>query len=106
MTELTLDQLRIFTAELRKRDPRFLRIVDAEAGTGRYELRLATTGATATSTFTFCAEHNCVQTPNFDVAARDRMAADAKPPNPYEKGLAALRASEAKASPGSSCEET
>jgi hypothetical protein len=91
MTEL---ELRAFDQELRQRDPRFLRVASANAdeGVGEYELRTAT-GVTALATFTFCCEHRRVQSPNFDQAARARMAAAAvAAPDPYEQGLKKLRA--------------
>ena len=95
MTELTTDELRAFDRELRQRDPRFLRVVEAAAaGTGTYELRSATTGATARATFTFC-EHGNVLSPRFDAETRLRLAAAAKAPDPYAAPLAAMRAAAA-----------
>jgi hypothetical protein len=74
MTGLTADELRGFDHELRQRDPRFLRVVEANAdeGLGEYELRTAT-GATARAAFTFCCEHRRLQTPAFDAETRLRL---------------------------------
>jgi hypothetical protein len=96
MTELTIDQLRAFDRELRQRDPRFLRVVDAnpDDGQGTYELRSATTGATARAPFTFC-EHGNVLSPRFDAETTLRLAAAAKAPDPYAAPLAAMRAAAA-----------
>ena len=55
MTELTVDELRVCSEELRHRDPGFLRIVSVNVaeGQGEYEVRSATTGATLRRVFTF-----------------------------------------------------
>jgi hypothetical protein len=104
MTEL---ELRTFAEQLRQRDPRFLRVLeaDADAEQGVYELRTAA-GATGRAVFTFCRACG-VQSPNFDEATRARLAeAATAAPNPYTAGLAALRASEATPSPAPSFEDT
>jgi hypothetical protein len=72
---MTDRELHTFDDELHQRDPRFLRVLSANAdeGLGEYELRTAT-GATGRATFTFCCQHRRVQSPRFDDATRARLA--------------------------------
>jgi hypothetical protein len=89
----TTDQLRTWTMELGRRDPRCLGIVstNVEEGQGEYEVRSATTGRVSRLTFTF--EGGRILTPVFSEATNAVLVnAVGVAPKPYDAPLKVLRA--------------